>query len=161
MKEQVMQIQNCRWNLCENHFRWENQLIGLLFFTCAPFSSRLLIFVQNWTPVLGTLRIIRWAVGWHGNWKVKLRTKSSATQTQLWPCERKLNEEKSKPVLAKWFWPAFLHVMLRLVKGTAKRNTSCWLGIGLRLVKGTAKLTDCCELGIGLIAEAGKRHSKA
>jgi len=46
----------------------------------------------------------------------------------MWSCERKLNEEKSKhaPLSQQnGFGPAFLHMMLRLVKGTAKLNTSC------------------------------------
>jgi hypothetical protein len=48
----------------------------------------------------------------------------------MWPCKRKLNEEKSKHAgLAQHngFGPAFLHRMLRLVKGTTKPNTCCWL----------------------------------
>jgi len=179
-----MQIQNCRWNLCENHFRWENQFIGLLFFSCAPFSSQLLIFVQNWTPVLGTLRIIRWAVGWQviERWNCELR--AAPLRLSMWPCERKLNKEKSKhaPLSQQnGFGPAFLHIMLRLVKkeqhnatpafdwvlvwGWWKAQQSLLTAVDWVLVWGwwndTAKLTDCCWLGIGLIAEAGKRHSKA
>jgi hypothetical protein len=46
----------------------------------------------------------------------------------MWLCKRKLSEEKSKHAsLAQQngFSPAFLHTMLRLVKGTAKPNTCC------------------------------------
>jgi hypothetical protein len=43
----------------------------------------------------------------------------------IWPCKLKLDEEKSKTSLAqqKKFGPAFLHNLLRLVKGTANPNT--------------------------------------
>jgi len=47
----------------------------------------------------------------------------------MWPCKRKLDEEKSKHaglVQQNGFGPAFLHRMLRLVKGcAAKPNTCC------------------------------------
>jgi len=46
----------------------------------------------------------------------------------MWLYKRKLSEEKSKHAsLAQQngFGPAFLHRMLRLVKGTAKPNTCC------------------------------------
>jgi hypothetical protein len=42
------------------------------------------------------------------------------------PCKLKLDEEKLKHVglaLQNGFGPAFLHSLLRLVKGTAKPNT--------------------------------------
>jgi hypothetical protein len=42
------------------------------------------------------------------------------------PCKLKLDEEKLKNVclaLQNGFGPAFLHSLLRLVKGTAKPNT--------------------------------------
>jgi hypothetical protein len=45
----------------------------------------------------------------------------------MWPFKRNLGEGKSKhPGLAQQngFDPAFLHMMLRLVKGTAKPNIS-------------------------------------
>jgi hypothetical protein len=44
------------------------------------------------------------------------------------PCKRKLDEEKSKYAsLAQQngFGPAFLHMMPRLVEGTAKLETCC------------------------------------
>jgi hypothetical protein len=44
----------------------------------------------------------------------------------MWPCKLKLDEDMSKHAsLAQWigFGPAFLHSLLRLVKGTAKPNT--------------------------------------
>jgi hypothetical protein len=44
----------------------------------------------------------------------------------MWPCKLKLNEEKSKHAsLAQQngFGPAFLHTLLKLVKGIAKLNT--------------------------------------
>jgi hypothetical protein len=46
----------------------------------------------------------------------------------MWPCKRKLDQEKSKhATLAQQsgFGRAFLHRMLRLVKGMAKPNTYC------------------------------------
>jgi hypothetical protein len=53
-------------------------------------------------------------------------TRATVPVLRMWPCKLELDEEKSKHAgLAQQygFGPAFLHSLLRLVKGTTKPNT--------------------------------------
>ncbi len=56
----------------------------------------------------------------------RLSITAPAPALSMLPCKRKLDEEMSNmPLWQNGFGPAFLHMLQRLVEGTAKLETCC------------------------------------
>ncbi len=103
---------------------------------------------------------------WWSNWPSwvwhRALLRATPQVLSMWPCKLKLDKEKLKHAsLAQQngFGPTFLHSLLRLVEGTAKPITCCWL---CRLIDWSkwitvSTLAPICNPSFSFVAGVGER----